>query len=46
MIKSPPLGLGLPKALQSVVEADGAVAQEEPHVAANVGDEAVPLVQV
>ena len=46
MIKSPLLGLGLPKALQSVVKADGAVAQEQPHIAAHVGDETAPLVSV
>ena len=46
VIKSPLLGLGLPKALQSVVEADGAVAQEQPHIAAHVGDETAPLVSV
>ena len=46
MIDDPLLALLLPEALQPVVETDGAVTQEEPHVSADVGDEAGPLVGV
>ena len=46
MINDPLLPLLLPEALQPVVETDGAVTQEEPHVSADVGDEAGPLVGV